>query len=111
MVRARQLAAIGRLEHTLKAQRPNQGENLWMGSRGSYRVQAMTGTWAAERRLFRHGVFPAVSRRGDWRLVGHYTQMVWPTTTRLGCALASSPRWDVLVCRYSPPGNRDGVRI
>jgi hypothetical protein len=110
-VRAQQLALQGRLEHTPRAQRPGQGENLWLGSRGSFRAACMTGTWAAEKRHFRRGIFPNVSRTGDWKHVGHYTQMVWPTTTRVGCGLASSPRWDVLVCRYSPPGNRDGVRI
>jgi hypothetical protein len=34
--------------------------------------------------------------------------MIWPTTTRVGCALASTPRTDYLVCRYSPAGNIDG---
>jgi hypothetical protein len=31
--------------------------------------------------------------------------MVWPTTTRIGCAIASNARNDFLVCRYSPTGN------
>jgi hypothetical protein len=34
--------------------------------------------------------------------------MVWPTTTRIGCAVASNGRFDYLVCRYSPAGNIDG---
>ncbi|MEO8618528.1 MAG: CAP family protein [Sphingomicrobium sp.] len=111
IVYAGELARIGRLQHSPKARRPGQGENLWIGSRGAYSPAAKTESWSNERRLFRHGVFPANSRTGNWAAVGHLTQMVWPTTTRLGCGLASSPRWDVLVCRYSPPGNRDGVRI
>jgi hypothetical protein len=108
---ARQLAPTGRLRHAPRSARPGQGENLWIGTRGAFPPAAMTGNWAGERRHFRRGTFPDVSRTGDWKHVGHYTQMVWPTTTRVGCGLASSPRWDVLVCRYSPPGNRDGVRI
>lgn len=108
---ARILASEGRLRHSSKAERPGQGENLWLGTRGAYAPQVMVGTWADEKRDFRHGVFPNVSRRGDWRLVGHYTAMIWPTTTHVGCGLASSARWDVLVCRYSPSGNRDGTRI
>lgn len=106
-----ELARIGRLQHAPRSRRPGQGENLWLGSRGAYSPQVMIASWSNETRLFRHGVFPANSRTGNWADVGHFTQMVWPTTTRLGCGLASSPRWDVLVCRYSPPGNRDGVRI
>lgn len=108
---AAQLARLGRLQHSPKGQRPGQGENLWMGSRGAYSAEAMIANWASERRHFRRGVFPAVSRTGNWRDVGHYTQIVWPRTIRLGCGIATSARWDVLVCRYTPSGNRDGERI
>jgi hypothetical protein len=34
--------------------------------------------------------------------------MIWPTTTRVGCALATNASTDYLVCRYSPAGNIDG---
>ena len=106
---ARQLALVGRLQHSPRQMRPGQGENLSLGTRGAYPIEAMAGGWAAERRLFRPGRFPAVSRTGNWADTGHFTAMVWPTTTRLGCGLASAGRWDVLVCRYAPAGNVDGV--
>ena len=105
---ARQLAASGSLRHSPRAQRPGQGENLWMGSRGAFAPEQMVGSWAAERRFFRRGIFPAVSTTGNWADVGHYSQMVWPTSMRLGCAIASGARTDVLVCRYAPAGNIDG---
>jgi hypothetical protein len=31
--------------------------------------------------------------------------MVWRTTTQVGCATARTADEEVLVCRYSPPGN------
>ena len=45
---------------------------------------------------------------GNWVDVAHYTQMIWKTTTHVGCAIYRDGGWDYLICRYSPPGNRDG---
>lgn len=105
------LARAGQLAHSPRAGRRGVGENLWIGTRGAFRAEAMVAGWAGERRYFRRGIFPAVSASGNWIDVSHYTQMVWPTTRTLGCAFGRGPRWDVLVCRYAPAGNRDGVRL
>ena len=103
------LARLGRLEHSTRAARQGQRENLWMGTRGSFSPEQMVGGWLAERAYFRPGQpFPHVSRTGNWADVGHYTQVVWRGTTRVGCAIYPSLRWDYLICRYSPPGNIDG---
>jgi hypothetical protein len=100
-----QLAMTRRFAHSTPASRANTGENLWMGTRSAYSVEAMVGGWTSEKRLFAPGVFPAVSRSGSWEQVGHYTQMVWPATQRVGCALAASGGEEYLVCRYFPAGN------
>jgi hypothetical protein len=105
---AQQMAMTGRFAHSDRSLRRGTGENLWMGTHGAFSVEAMVGGWASERRFFQPGIFPNVSRTGDWELVGHYTQMIWPTTQRIGCALASTPRVDYLVCRYAGAGNIDG---
>jgi hypothetical protein len=105
----RTLARLGRLRHSTQADRQGQRENLWMGTRGAYSPEQMVGGWIAERAYFRPGQpFPYVSRTGNWADVGHYTQVVWRGTTRVGCAIHPSQRWDYLVCRYSPPGNIGG---
>lgn len=108
---AEQLAREGRLRHSSRGQRPGQGENLWIGTSGAFPIEAMVGSWTAERRLFRRGTFPGNSRTGRWSDVGHYTAIIWPTTNRVGCAIGRSARWDVLVCRYAPSGNIQGVAI
>jgi hypothetical protein len=108
---AQQLAATGIFAHSDRSKRRGIGENLWMGSHGYFSVEAMVGGWSAEKRYFQPGVFPNNSRTGDWEDVGHYTQMIWPTTQRVGCAIASSARADYLVCRYATAGNMDGRRI
>lgn len=105
------LATLGRLQHSPRQGRPGQRENLWMGTRGVFAPEQMVAAWTAEKRYFRPGIYPNVSTTGNWLDVSHYTQMVWPTTTRLGCAIYSSRSTDFLICRYSPPGNVDGRLI
>ena len=110
MIYAGKLARTGQFRHDPQAgRRPRQGENLWMGTRGAYRYEAMLGHLIDERRNFRPGRFPDISRTGIWSDVGHYTQIVWPTSTHVGCAMASNRRDDFLVCRYLPAGNIVGT--
>lgn len=108
---AQVLAASGRFEHSPPGQRRNQGENLFMGTTGYYPVPAMIGAFLDERSDFAPGVFPAVSRSGSWHNVGHYTQIIWRDTRRVGCAIARGRRDEVLVCRYWPAGNVMGQRV
>ena len=108
---AAELARTGRWGHSPNALRPGQGENLWMGTRGGFSLDQMVGSWAGEGRWFAPGRFPNVARTGDWTQVGHYTQMIWRGTSRVGCELRSSRSNDYLVCRYSPPGNVVGVMV
>jgi hypothetical protein len=100
-----QLAISDLFSHSDSRARGGAGENLWMGTRGAFSVESMVKSWVSESRQFRAGIFPTVSWTGDWRDVGHYTQIVWPTTQRVGCALATNTRNDFLVCRYWPAGN------
>ena len=107
---AAQMPARG-LVHSPRDSRPRDvRENLQKGLRGQSGV-GMTSIWVGESRLFMPGVFPNVSRNGDWASVAHYTQMVWPTTTRVGCGAFPDRQFEWVVCRYSPPGNRDGTVI
>ncbi|MGZ9098750.1 MAG: CAP domain-containing protein [Brevundimonas sp.] len=106
---ARELIATGRFVHDPALH--GHGENLWTGWGGRvWTPEEMVGEWAAEKRDYVPGVFPNVSRTGDWNAVGHYTQMTWSGTTHVGCAIASRGDRSVLACRYSPPGNIDGRR-
>lgn len=88
-----------------------QGENLWMGTRGAWSPAEMVSHWSDEKRHFRAGTFPHVTRTGSLEDVGHYTQMVWRNTGRVGCGIASDRQMDYLVCRYSRTGNVEGERV
>lgn len=105
------LERLGRLAHSPAQERRGQGENLWMGTRDAYALDEMAEGWAAEKSLLRPGAFPQVSRSGNWSDVGHYTQMIWKGTTRVGCAVHKARKWDFLICRYSPQGNVVGQRV
>ena len=51
------------------------------------------------------------------KMCGHYTQVVWRDTTKVGCAVVSCPdvegigmAGDLWVCEYDPPGNWVGEK-
>lgn len=110
-VYANELARLNLLRHSPRTGRRGIGENLWMGTSNYFAPARMVGDWASERSMFRPAYFPAVSTTGNWADVGHYTQIIWPATQRVGCAIGRSPRSDILVCRYWPSGNVDGQRV
>ena len=102
---ARHLSRLGMLQHADQRGRNSTGENLWMGSAGGWPVEAMVGMFIDEKKHYRHGSFPDISRTGNWADVGHYSQIVWRDTQEVGCALVTGRGNDVLVCRYWPAGN------
>ena len=106
------LASLRRLVHSPREGRPGERENLAMAWHETLSPEGMIDLWSREKKMLQPGSyrFPAVSRTGEWEDVAHYTQMVWPTTTRVGCAIYAAD-WDYLICRYSPPGNIDGKPI
>jgi hypothetical protein len=102
------LARSGRFEHAPERGDNPQGENLWAGTAGYFSVDQMVDAWVREKRYFRETVFPNNSTTGDIRDVGHYTQLVWRKTRKVGCAIARGKEDEILVCRYSQAGNYIG---
>lgn len=100
-----ELARMGRLQHADNAVRNGTGENLWMGTAGQWPVETMVNMFIDEKRHYRHGNFPEISRTGKWADVAHYTQVIWRDTQEVGCSVVNDHGWDVLVCRYWPAGN------
>lgn len=109
---AQHLTKVGYLTHSPSD--PNdydpQGENLWAGTAGHYSAESMVGLWIAEKSNFKPGIFPANSRTGNLEDIGHYTQLMWRSTGKVGCALAQGRGDEFMVCRYSEGGNVIGER-
>ena len=105
---AKVIVGTGRLVHAPREGREHERENLLATNRGYRSPAEMIQVMVDERTMYVPGLYPNVSTTGDWYDVGHYTQIVWPWTTHVGCAIESSEFFDYTVCRYTPPGNRDG---
>ncbi len=102
---AEHLTHLGYMIHSGSDVNVDEGENIWMGTAGAFSYDVMVGDWAKEGQLFKAGYFPHISTTGNWEDAGHFTQMIWRETRKVGCAVASGGGWDFLVCRYSAPGN------
>jgi pathogenesis-related protein 1 len=99
---AQQLAAHGcQLAHR-PAGADRYGENIFWSS-DAVTSSAVVAQWAAERASYHHA-----GNRCDG-VCGHFTQMVWRASTKLGCGMASCPGGgEIWVCNYDPPGNMMG---
>jgi flagellar motor protein MotB len=104
---ARVLAQRQELVHSPREGRGLERENLQQVIPGWSADQMMEG-WLSEKEFFVPGLFPAVSTTGDWNVVSHFSQMLWPGTRELGCGIAAGGGFEWLVCRYLPGGNRPG---
>ena len=87
------------------------GENLATWPAGHASLTRLVKLWGDEKSFFVDATFPDVSNTGDWKVVGHYTQLVWRKTTDVGCGLGTADGQDFLVCQYNPMGNFMGEKV
>ena len=81
------------------------GENIFWGSAASYTVLDASESWYSEIKDYKHGPL----RDDNWSVAGHYTQMVWKSTTQVGIAQAVCKGGEILiVANYDPAGNYMG---
>lgn len=94
------------------ANRGPYGENI-AASTAPLTPASVVDMWAAEAADYKY----ATNQCSD--VCGHYTQLVWRSTTAVGCAIqrcdSGSPfpgggPWYFAVCDYSPPGNYIGQK-
>lgn len=102
---ANKLAKEENLYHSSVDVRHYLGENLANNNRKVFTGEDATEQWYGEIRNFDY-------EHSDHFEVqtGHFTQVVWKHSKKVGAAMATSPSGKHYVCaRYDPPGNVRGV--
>jgi hypothetical protein len=100
------------LVHSRPGQNLGQGYNTWTDF-----IDVGTYSLASEKKCFKNGVFPDIyngqcnanpncASYQDWRCAGHYSQIVWRDTQKVGAGRTGN-YW---VLHYSPPGNINGQK-
>ena len=82
------------------------GENIY-ASTGTANGPAAVADWVSEAQYYDY----ASNTCAAGQICGHYTQVVWAATQKLGCALydcASLTYSSTIVCDYGPGGNDGG---
>ena len=78
------------------------GENLAAGSTGLLDPEGVVKMWYDEVAQYK---FP---NGGFSMKTGHFTQVVWRSTTHVGCGHSQCKGMDIWVCEYDPAGNWEG---
>ncbi|XP_056091945.1 glioma pathogenesis-related protein 1b isoform X1 [Rhinichthys klamathensis goyatoka] len=89
------------------------GENIWLGAPfAAFSVENAIHRWNKE------GVY-SLKNNNCSRLCGHYTQLMWSTSFKLGCAVnvcskgienfSTHPESTIFVCNYGDTGQVHGV--
>ncbi|GJP43638.1 hypothetical protein CLOM_g3078 [Closterium sp. NIES-68] len=89
---------------------PGEGQNLSGASPSGWATPSDAARWwVNEGQWYSPAVFPDGCEGGSWCKCGHYTQVVWNSTRKVGCGKAScGTAGDVWACNYYPPGNYMG---
>jgi len=81
------------------------GENIY-GTSGNATPAGAMALWMSEASSYDYN-------SGTFGDAGHYTQIVWRTSVRIGCAIVDCPALtyhNTVICDYAPGGNISGQR-
>ncbi|NXE46730.1 GLIP1 protein, partial [Casuarius casuarius] len=81
------------------------GENIWLGSYQAFTTVGAIESWYSEVRFY------TFETRKCTKVCGHYTQVVWDHSYKVGCAVTLCKKVGgmknaaLFVCNYAPSGN------
>lgn len=96
---ANNLAATGQFRHRSDRK---YGENLYMTTASDVGGRTPVTVWYNEIKFYNF------RNPGFSMETGHFTQVVWKSSTKLGCGKAKGAKGLYVVCNYNPPGNYIG---
>lgn len=94
---------------------PSYGENIYAAAGFTPTAQNVVTSWASEAADYTYSTNTCAAGKA----CGHYTQVVWRDSTKIGCAIKAcstgSPfqgvtNWTFAICNYDGPGNYTGQK-
>ncbi|KAH7673598.1 Cysteine-rich secretory protein-related protein [Dioscorea alata] len=84
------------------------GENLFWGSGADYNAVDAVNLWVSEGQDYDYNS----NTCAQGKVCGHYTQVVWSSSTNIGCArvVCNNNGGIFITCNYNPAGNVIGER-
>jgi hypothetical protein len=87
------------------------GENIYIMTGGEPEIEDVMKNWGGEKKYYDGEPIGQVKSNHS---TGHYTQIVWEKTQKLGCARIKCGKDEdvryIWVCNYDPPGNYRGQK-
>jgi pathogenesis-related protein 1 len=84
------------------------GENLFWGKGADFSGKDAVNSWISEKQYYDYNTNTCASGH----VCGHYTQVVWRSSTQIGCArvVCDNNGGIFIICNYYPPGNFVGQK-
>jgi hypothetical protein len=77
------------------------GENIYASTGSTVKPTAAVNSWMSEASKYDYNT-------NNISAAGHYTQVVWRNSVRIGCAIVNCPNYkysNTILCDYAPAGN------
>ncbi|KAL6012828.1 hypothetical protein ACLOJK_003317 [Asimina triloba] len=83
------------------------GENIFWGSGAEFTAADAVNSWVNEKKDYNYDTNTCAAGK----VCGHYTQVVWRKSVRLGCARVKCDNGAIFItCNYDPRGNYVGEK-
>lgn len=90
-------------KNVMQHSKSSYGENIFWGSNKDFNMVDAANAWLSEKPLLKSNYYESPA--------GHYTQMIWRNTQKVGAAIYKGKNGTYVVANYYPAGNVIGEPI